>query len=134
MCAKVIFIAFKPIAKMAAIALGGMVLCRKGMLEHSLNECAYGEDAGILSPEATKANAGMILNLLLPMLIFYAVTSSFDPSNMQSLGVLVITGVTYMVMGLAFGFLVRWLTPVPKTWRNGVLITGSCSTPLMVPE
>ncbi|KAA8910795.1 auxin efflux carrier [Sphaerosporella brunnea] len=107
----VIFIAFKPIVKMAAIAIGGMVLCKKG----------------ILSPEATKANAGLILNLLLPMLIFSSVTESFDASNMQSLGALVITAVTYMTMGLCFGFLVRWLMPLPKTWRSGVLMTGSCS-------
>jgi predicted permease len=80
---------------------------------------------GILSPEATKANAGLILNMLLPMLTFASVVSSFDPSNMQSFAALLITGVTYMTMGFLFGFLVRTLTPVPRTWRGGVLIAGA---------
>jgi hypothetical protein len=126
---EVVFIAFKPIAKMAAIAIGGMILCRKGILSHSTHVCAKCVLmllllVGILSPEATKANAGLILNMLLPMLTFASVVSSFDPSNMRSFAALLITGVTYMTMGLSFGFLVRTLTPVPKTWRSGVLITG----------
>jgi len=80
--------------------------------------------AGILSAEATRANAGILINLLLPMLIFSAVTTSFDASNIKSVVALVVTGVLYMFMGLAYGFLVRWLTPVPKSWKWGVLITG----------
>jgi hypothetical protein len=121
-----VFIAFKPIAKMAAIAIGGGVLCRKGILSPLVcKRCMLMlRLVGILSPEATKANAGLILNMLLPMLTFASVVTSFDPSNMQSFAALLITGVTYMTMGLSFGFLVRTLTPVPRTWRSGVLITG----------
>jgi len=74
--------------------------------------------------EATRANAGILINLLLPMLIFSAVTTSLDASNIKSVVALVVTGVLYMIMGLAFGCIVRWLTPVPKTWKWGVLITG----------
>lgn len=27
-------------------------------------------------------------------------------------------------MGLVFGLIVRWLTPVPPSWRGGVLAAG----------
>ncbi|KAI5786147.1 auxin efflux carrier [Pyronema domesticum] len=107
----VIFIALKPIVKMAAITGGGAFLCRKG----------------ILSIEATKANAQMILKFLMPMLIFSTVTASFNTENVKSVGGLVITALMYQAMGLIFGILIWWLTPVPRSWRGGVLVNGSFS-------
>ncbi|CCX04587.1 Similar to Protein ECM3; acc. no. Q99252 [Pyronema omphalodes CBS 100304] len=107
----VIFIALKPIVKMAAITGGGAFLCRKG----------------ILSIEATKANAQMILKFLMPMLIFSTVTASFNTENVKSVGGLVITALMYQAMGLIFGILIWWLTPVPRSWRGGVLVNESFS-------
>ncbi|KAI5785871.1 auxin efflux carrier [Geopyxis carbonaria] len=105
----VVFIAIKPIAKMAVIALGGAFFARKGLL----------------SPEVCKANASLVVNFLLPLLMFSTVTASFDSGNMKSLGVLLITGTLYQTIGLLFGFLVRWFTPVPRTWKGGVLAAGA---------
>lgn len=80
--------------------------------------------AGILSQEATQANAKTILNLLMPMLIFSTVTTSFDPTNVKSVAGIVITAFVYQLMGLIFGALIWWFTPVPPTWRGGVLVSG----------
>lgn len=80
--------------------------------------------AGILSQEATQANAKTILNFLMPMLIFSTVTTSFDPTNVKSVAGIVITAFVYQLMGLTFGALIWWLTPVPATWKGGVLVSG----------
>ncbi|KAI9741757.1 MAG: hypothetical protein M1834_000143 [Cirrosporium novae-zelandiae] len=97
---------------MAAIAAGG----------------AYFAHKGFLTPEASRAFSMVILNFLLPCLIFNTVIPSFT-GNMDSALLLLITGFFYQsedtpFMGLVFGFIVRWFTPVPPTWKGGVLATG----------
>ncbi|KAH8150835.1 uncharacterized protein LAJ45_05016 [Morchella importuna] len=105
---KVIFVAIKPMVKMAAIAGGGVYFAKKGFL----------------TPEVCKANASILMNLLLPLLIFATVLPAFDRDNMTSVLSVVVTGGLYQVMGLVFGLIVRWLTPVPPSWRGGVLAAG----------
>jgi hypothetical protein len=134
----VIFVAVKPIAKMAAIALGGALFSRKGRLSSSrrlqLCTCILADDnctvaigIGILSQATCKANASVIINFLMPLLIFSSVTSAFDSRNITNVVAVLITGMLYQLMGLFFGVLVRCLTPVPKTWKSGVLAAGMLS-------
>ncbi|RPB04442.1 hypothetical protein L873DRAFT_1758966 [Choiromyces venosus 120613-1] len=108
---QVIFTSFKPIIKMAAVGGGGVIFARKGYL----------------TPESCKANASLIMNLLLPLLIFSTVLPAFDSGNMESVLAVVITGSFYQVLGLSFGLIVRWLTPTPKSWKGGVLAAGAFS-------
>ncbi|KAF8417226.1 auxin efflux carrier [Tirmania nivea] len=105
---EVIFTSVKPIIKMAAIALGGGIFARMG----------------VLTPEACRANATLIMSMLLPLMIFSTVVPSFDPNNMAAIFALVLSGVVYMVMGLTFGLIVRWLTPIPVTWKGGIVAAG----------
>lgn len=92
------------------------------------------------------------MNLLLPMLIFSTVLPAFDSKNMASVLSVVITSffyqgvhastlgflgireigenileAKYIGFGLCFGLTVRWLTPIPASWRGGVLAAGSYS-------
>ncbi|KAF8474234.1 auxin efflux carrier [Kalaharituber pfeilii] len=105
---EVIFTSIKPILKMGIIAIGGSIFARMG----------------VLSPEVCKANAQLIMSLLLPLLIFSTVVPSFDPNNMSAVLVLVLSGVVYMIMGLIFGLIVRLFTPTPATWKGGIVAAG----------
>ncbi|KAL0632872.1 Protein M3 [Maublancomyces gigas] len=67
------------------------------------------------------------MNLLLPMLIFSTVLPAFDSKNMASVLSVVVTSFFYQALGLCFGFTVRWLTPIPTSWRGGVLAAGAFS-------
>jgi len=71
------------------------------------------------------------------------VVPSFDPNNMTVVLAIVLSGVMYIgmqppvpltrnksrtdqkiVMGLIFGLIVRWFTPVPVTWKGGIVAAG----------
>jgi predicted permease len=79
---------------------------------------------GVLTPEVCKANAALVLNFLLPLLMFSTVVPAFEPENMKVVLALLITAAAYMTFGLAFGFIVKAVTPVPRGWSGGVLATG----------
>ncbi|KAG0636778.1 hypothetical protein HOY80DRAFT_1053505 [Tuber brumale] len=88
---------------MAAVSGAGAVFARKGYL----------------TPEVCKANASVIMNFLLPLLMFSTVLPAFNAGNMDSVLAVVITGIFYQVLGLSFGLIVRWFTPTPKSWGGG---------------
>ena len=50
-----------------------------------------------------------------------------DQSRLPQVGVLVITSVLYMLIGLVFGYIVRTVTKIPQGWRYGVLAAGAFS-------
>lgn len=52
------------------------------------------------------------------------VVPSFDPNNMMTVLAIVLSGMVYMVMGLSFGLIVRWFTPIPVTWKGGIVAAG----------
>ncbi|RPA80635.1 auxin efflux carrier [Ascobolus immersus RN42] len=108
---EVIWTSFKPILKMAAVAGGGALFARMG----------------ILTPEASKSNAALLMNFFLPLLIFSTVVPSFDSDSMTSVLVIILTGILYQVMGLVIGGVVKFCCPTPTTWRGGVLAAGAFS-------
>ncbi|BFZ64056.1 Protein M3 [Saitoella coloradoensis] len=105
---ELIFIAVKPIIKMAITALGGVWLSHKQ----------------ILTPAASRSLSLIAINFFLPALLFSKIVPSIDSQNIPQLGVLILSGIFYQVCGLMTGLLVRWLTPVPRAWRNGVVAAG----------
>ncbi|KAG0138187.1 hypothetical protein HOY82DRAFT_596959 [Tuber indicum] len=100
---------------MAAVGSTGAVFARKGYL----------------TPEICKANASLIMNFLLPLLMFSTVLPAFNTGNMDSVLAVAITGIFYQVLGLSFGLIVRWFTPTPKSWGGGVLAAGLRADPVI---
>lgn len=111
----VVFTAFKPIVKMAALAGGGAFFAKKGTvvcrdqeggrffpLQAIGGACAVELTcsklwccSGLLTPEVCKTNASIIINLLLPLLIFSTVLPAFDSKNMASVLSVVLTSLFY---------------------------------------
>lgn len=66
----------------------------------------------------------VIVNYLMPCLIFNKVLSSLDSSDLQTIGVLLLTAVLYQLVGFFFSLTVKATTPNPKYWVGGLLIAG----------
>ena len=73
---------------------------------------------------AARGSGQLILNVLLPALLFNKVVQSIDNDNVGALGPIVLVGAFYELLGLALAWLVRLLLPVPSNFRNGLLVAG----------
>ena len=73
---------------------------------------------------AARGSGQLILNVLLPALLFNKVVQSIDSDNVSALGPIVLVGAFYELLGLALAWLVRLLLPVPRNFRNGLLVAG----------
>lgn len=107
----IVFTSVRAILKFVLTAACGTILARRKLLDSN----------------GTRAISQCILNVFLPALIFAKVIQGIDQAEMRQVGVLVITAVLYTLLGLAFGFTVRFLTKIPRGWRYGVLATGAFS-------
>lgn len=66
----------------------------------------------------------MIINYLLPCLVFNKVLSSIDASDLKSIGVMLLTAWIYQAVGLAFSILIKAFFPTPKYWFGGLIVAG----------
>lgn len=107
----IIFTSVLAILKFVLTAACGTVLAKRRLLDST----------------GTRAISQCILNVFLPALIFSKVIQGIDQSEMKQVGVLVLTAILYTLLGLAAGFIVRFLTKIPRGWRYGVLATGAFS-------
>lgn len=107
----IIWTAVRAIVKFVLTAMCGFVLAR----------------AKLLDSAGTRAISQAILNVFLPSLLFNKVVQGIDRSNMRQVGVLALTAILYTAIGLTTGFIVRFVTKVPRGWRNGVLAAGAFS-------
>jgi len=103
-----IYIATKPLIKFALPVAAGYFLAARDLF-----------------PLAASRGAGqLILNILLPALLFSKVVLSIDIDNVSALGPIVLVGTVYTFFGLLVGWIVRLIFPVPKNFRNGLLVAG----------
>lgn len=107
----IIFTSVRAILKFVLTAACGTFLARRKFLDSA----------------GTRAISQAILNVFLPALIFNKVISGIDRDEMKEVGILVLTAVLYTIIGLAFGFIVRFVTRIPRGWRYGVLAIGAFS-------
>lgn len=62
--------------------------------------------------------------ICLPALIFSSIVPSFNSSNINSIGPLLMTAIFYEVCGLIMAFLIREVFWVPHNFQYGILIIG----------
>lgn len=104
-----IYIAVKPLVKIFLNCLMGFILARQN----------------ILTVEVVKSVSVLIVNWLMPALIFYNVINCIKGADIGLIGVFVLTNFLYETLGLFFACIAMMFTPNPKYWTGGLLIAGS---------
>lgn len=79
----------------------------------------------VFTVEVVRSVSVLIVNWLIPCLIFYNVVTSIGDSEIGLVGVFVLTNFIYESLGLFFAFIVKLVTPNPKYWTGGLIIAGS---------
>ncbi|KAK9456629.1 auxin efflux carrier [Dipodascopsis uninucleata] len=102
-----IYIAIKPIIKIFIAVSFGFYFARKGILD--VHTC--------------KKLSSLMINYFAPCIIFNKVLQAFDISMMKLAATCLLTGILFLVCGMAFGALVRYFTPVPKYWKGGAMVS-----------
>jgi predicted permease len=67
----------------------------------------------------------LIINFLIPGLIFNNVVSSLYDGEIKIIGIIALTAFLYEGIGLFFGLIVRYTTPNPKAWFGGVMAAAA---------
>ncbi|CCG84711.1 protein of unknown function [Taphrina deformans PYCC 5710] len=107
----IIWTAVRAILKFIITASFGTILARSKLLDST----------------GTRAISQCILNVFLPCLLFTKIVQGIDEGKMRQVGVLALTAILYTVLGLVFGYIVKFLTKVPRGWQSGVLAAGAFS-------
>ncbi|BFZ54698.1 Protein M3 [Savitreella phatthalungensis] len=112
------------------VALGGIIWSAVRALLKFVLTAAIGwllARKGLLDSQGTRTLSQCVINVFIPALMFSKVVEGVDQDKLVQVGILALTSVLYMLMGLLFGLIVRLCTRVPRCWQNGVLATGAFS-------
>lgn len=101
-----IYMAFKPLLKIYFSASLGFWMQKIGML----------------TPEGSRIISLMVLNFLLPCLIFSNIVGYIKDSDAKFLGILVLSSYIYFAIGAIWGFFIRGTSPIPRAWFGGLLL------------
>ncbi|KAK9720698.1 Protein M3 [Basidiobolus ranarum] len=99
----IIWTALKPILKLVINVGFGVFLARKG----------------ILNPVTSKGLSKIIVNFLLPCLLFSKMVTSINVEHLSQMGMLACVVLFYIFLGALFGLAYRLLLTLPKNFRNG---------------
>ncbi|KAG2098716.1 auxin efflux carrier [Suillus discolor] len=87
--------------------------------------CGFGiTKAGLLPAMASRGMGQVIINVMVPSLMFSTIIPSFHSSNIAELGPLVIIAVIYMLIGITLSWIIKQLFWVPHRFRYGILMAG----------
>lgn len=104
-----IYIAVKPLVKIFLNCFMGYMLAKKN----------------ILTVEVIKSVSVLVVNWLMPALIFYNVINCIKGADIALIGVFVLTNFIYETLGFVFALICKLFTPNPRYWTGGLLIAGS---------
>ncbi|SCV71473.1 BQ2448_3061 [Microbotryum intermedium] len=106
-----IWLAVKPIIKLALPSAAGYCLSRSGLFPVA----------------GSRAASHIILNVTLPALMFAKIVPSFTSENVQAIGPIFLVGLVYMGFSFLMGFIILQLFPSPKNFRYGILAAAAWS-------
>ncbi|ORY76982.1 auxin efflux carrier [Protomyces lactucae-debilis] len=107
----IIWTAVRALLKFVLTAAAGTILARKGLLDS----------------QGSRALSQAVINVFLPCLIFSKIVVGIDNSMGKEIGILVLTAILYMAIGMVFGYITRLVTQCPRGWENGILAAGCFS-------
>ncbi|GAA5996605.1 uncharacterized protein JCM10292_003082 [Rhodotorula paludigena] len=79
------------------------------------------QKAGMLPADATRASAIILINFLLPCLLFSKIVPSFNGDNVSVIGPILLTAFFYQLFPGVLGLFGRALTPSPRQFRHGII-------------
>lgn len=77
---------------------------------------------GVLTPQSEKTISWMVLYFFIPALIFYNIVSYITDTDIEMLGIIFLSGAIYYVLGLLYGILLYFISPIPRGWIGGLLL------------
>ncbi|KLO16244.1 auxin efflux carrier [Schizopora paradoxa] len=105
---KVIWISVRPLLRLVICTSFGFIVTK----------------AGIFPLEAARGAGQVMLNILLPSLLFSKIIPAFTPQNAGALGPLILVCVFYEASGILMAWLVKQFFWVPHRFRYGILVAG----------
>ncbi|KDE09543.1 hypothetical protein, variant [Microbotryum lychnidis-dioicae p1A1 Lamole] len=106
-----IWLAVKPIIKLALPSAAGYFLSRSGLFPVA----------------GSRAASQIILNVTLPALMFAKIVPSFTSESVKAIGPIFLVGLVYMGFSFLMGFIILQLFPSPKNFRYGILAAAAWS-------
>ncbi|KZV75317.1 auxin efflux carrier [Peniophora sp. CONT] len=81
--------------------------------------------ADLFPVEAARGVGQMILNIVMPCLLFSRIVPAFDSQNVKNIGPLVVVSLVLGILGFFIAWLVKKWFWVPHRFRNGILAAGA---------
>ncbi|ORX94913.1 auxin efflux carrier [Basidiobolus meristosporus CBS 931.73] len=101
----IVWVSAKPILKLVLNTGLGVVLAR----------------TGVLNQNSAKALSKIIVNFLLPCLLFGNLVRSIQISNLGQMGILALVILFYIILGAVWGIIYRFTFKLPRRFRNGFI-------------
>lgn len=83
--------------------------------------------AGLFPVPASRGASQLILNCMLPALLFSKIVPSITPENAKAIGPIFLVGSVYMLISMLLGVLVRMVFPTPRNFRWGLIAAATWS-------
>ena len=81
----------------------------------------------MFSQAAAKSTSLVTINLALPALLFSSIVPAFTAANISAIGPLMVLAVTYILVGLLFGLVIREVCYVPRNFWQGIVVASGLS-------
>ncbi|ODV61863.1 auxin efflux carrier [Ascoidea rubescens DSM 1968] len=104
----IIWCAVKPIIKIYFILAVGFILSKRN----------------ILSVETTRNLSDILLTTLIPCILINKVIANISYTDIKYIGLIALSSFVITLTGVAFGFLVNLITPIPRRWRGGSIVAS----------
>ncbi|GAA5869712.1 hypothetical protein JCM3774_003828 [Rhodotorula dairenensis] len=102
---ELVWLSVKPLIRILIPAATGFALIKRG----------------VFPPDGTRSASLLILNFLLPCLLFSKIVPSFTSENVHAIGPIILAAFFYQALPGAIGLLVRACTQTPRRFRYGIL-------------
>lgn len=76
---------------------------------------------GVLTADGSKTVSSLVINLLVPCLLFTKILISVRELESADFSILVVAGLVYILMALIMAFLIRLMVRPPQHFWNGIL-------------
>lgn len=104
----IIYVALKPVFKIYAILFIGYLLAK----------------FNVVSVETARGISNMVVNAILPCLVFNKIVGNITARDIKEVGVIVLTGILLFAIGCVCSLIVKVVLPVPKKWTMGLVFAG----------
>ncbi|GAA6025091.1 hypothetical protein JCM8202_001658 [Rhodotorula sphaerocarpa] len=102
---ELVWLSVKPLIRILIPAATGFTLLKRG----------------VLPPDSTRSASLLLLNFLLPCLLFSKVVPSFTSENVHALGPICLAAFFYQALPGALGMVIRSFTKTPRLFRRGIV-------------